>query len=275
MGMGGAGVALAGGASSLFLNPAGLARLRGSEFPRSASAAYGALLIGLDDGNDLTQSALAYAQSPGVGFSAARLQAGRLYSESALSAGFGAQALAGEDGKGRLLAGGQLEALSWDSAPSAADGGEIIEDLRGPTRWGVSVGVIYTLTARGGIQIPLGFAARRLNRPDASSSAPGTERLPVQSAFGLGAVGASALWGLDIEMSGRDVDVRTGAEWRSPSDLLRLRGGFRLEGLAYGANVTFGIGLRVTPAAALDYAVWIPVGGAGRRPHRVSLDLRF
>ena len=276
MGMGGVGAALSNGAASLWTNPAGLALLKDAEHPRSASAVYAPLASNLDDGNDLAQSMLAYAQSPGVGVAWKRLQAGRLYSENNLAAGYGWKALSGEEGKGRLLAGVKIEIVSWDAAPTAPSGGSVIENLNGPARMSVSAGLIYTLASRGGSHVPIGFAVRHLNRPDVSSAASKRpEQLPAQYLLGIGAVSEKALWGLDIEMSGRDVDVRTGVEWKAVSNALRLRGGFRLEGLAYGTNLTFGAGLRVSPSVSLDYAFWLPVGGTGARPQRVSLEYRF
>ena len=80
---------------------------------------------------------------------------------------------------------------------------------------------------------------------------------------------------MDIEMSGRDVDVRTGVEWKIASDALRLRGGFRLEGLAYGANLTFGAGLRASPSVSLDYAFWLRSAGRGNAPSASALNTVF
>ena len=120
MGMGGVGAAFSNGAASLFTNPAGLALLKDADYPRSASAAYAPIASNLDDGNDLTQSMLAYAQAPGIGLAWKRLQAGRLYSENILAVGYGWEAAtSGDEGKRRLLTGVKAEMVSWNAAPTA------------------------------------------------------------------------------------------------------------------------------------------------------------
>ncbi|MBT7099987.1 hypothetical protein HN937_21605, partial [Candidatus Poribacteria bacterium] len=117
-----------------------------------------------------------------------------------------------------------------------------------------------------------------INQPDVVSAASVVEeRLPVRTVFGIGAVSARALWAFDIALEREDVDVRTGVEWQAVPGSLFLRGGLRLEGLALGANLTFGAGVRVSEAVRADYAFWLPLVGVSETlgSHRVSIAYAF
>jgi hypothetical protein len=273
--LGGAGVAIVSDPDSLAINPAGLADAGANTQPRRLSASYGGLFLGLSDGRSISQSYLGYTTSPGVGASWKRLDAGGLYTEDRLAVGAGRRIAATN---GRLALGVTAEIMSWDTAPTLGASGGVVEDLGGPTTLGVTVGAMYTLTTTEDVRVPVGISLRHVNQPNvASESSQVAERLPVRTVFGIGAVGERALWAFDIAMEREDVDVRTGVEWQAVPGALFLRGGLRLEGLALGANLTFGVGMRVNDAVRADYAFWLPLVGVSETlgSHRVSIAYAF
>ncbi len=273
--IGGAGVAIVADPDSLAINPAGLADAGAGERTRRLSASYGGLFLGLSDGRSISQSYIGYATSPGVGAAWKRLDAGGLYTEDRLAVGAGRRIAAT---KGRLAVGATAEVMSWDTAPTVGASGGIVEDLDGPTRLGVTVGALYTLTTTEDVRVPVGVSLRHVNQPDiASESSEVAEQLPVRVVFGIGAVSDRTLWAFDIAMEREDVDVRTGVEWQAVPGSLFLRGGLRLEGLALGANLTFGVGMRINDSVRADYAFWLPLVGVSETlgSHRVSIAYAF
>ncbi len=283
--MGGAHVAIADGTESLAANPAGLAAARAEARRRRLSASYGGLYLGLSDGNQLTQGYMAYTSAAGRhggnGLAWKHTQGGGLYSEDSLAIGIARRlTLLGEaaDGTPRLSVGVQADVLRWDAAPTTGVAGNVLEDLSGPTRVGVIVGARYTLTATDAVRVPLGVVFRHVNEPDVASSASVVEEpVKLQTAFGIGAIGKRTMWALDIEMSRRNVDVRSGFEWEAHPDALWLRAGLRLEGLALGTNVTFGGGVSLRPSSRIDYAFWLPIGNITETVggHRISVVYAF
>ena len=53
----------------------------------------------------------------------------------------------------RLAIGAEVELMTWDTAPTVGASGAVVEDLGGPTRLGVTVGAIYTLTTTEGVRV--------------------------------------------------------------------------------------------------------------------------
>ena len=273
--IGGAGVAIVTDPDSLAINPAGLADAGAGEQSRSLSASYGGLFLGLSDGRSISQSYVGYAASPGVGAAWKRLDAGGVYTVERLPGGAARRIAATSD---RRAVGATAEVLSWDTAPTVGASGSIVEDLDGPTRLGVTVGAMYTLTTTEDVRVPIGISLRHVNQPNvASERSEVKERLPVRTVFGIGAVSDRALWAFDIAMERDDVDVRTGVEWQAVPGSLYLRGGLRLEGLALGANLTFGVGMRINESVRADYAFWLPLVGVSETlgSHRVSIAYAF
>jgi hypothetical protein len=283
LGLAGAGVATVRDTESLALNPAGLAWLPSMKGPderaQQVQATYGGLYVGLSDETALTQSLLAYAiGSPGaggLGIGWRRTQASSLYHEDRLAVGLSRRVRTGsEDAAGRLALGAAAELLRWDAAPTIGAAGNVVEDLAGPLRLGITLGAVYALSPN----VPIGVVFHHVNRPDVSSSrSRERERLPVRTALGMGAVGGRALWAFDIAVERDNIDVHTGVEWEAQPRTLFLRAGFRLEGLALGANLTGGVGLHVTPSVRVDYAAWIPAGNVQETwgSHRVSVVYGF
>lgn len=272
LGIGGAYVAIADDTDSLAVNPAGLGR-NTSERRQEVTASYGGLYLGLTEGAQFAQSFVAYTIAEqsfgGAGLAWKHSDAGGLYTEERVAVGVARRFGRGENK--RLSFGGKLELLRWDAAPTFDANGRVLEDLSGPVKADISVGAQFTLSDN----VPIGVAFQHLNRPNVAVV--GVERLPVQTLFGIGVRGERTLWAFDIQLERDDVDVRTGLEWEAHPEILFLRAGFRLEGLALGTNATLGAGLYLSSATALDYAAWIPVGGIQETwgSHRVSLSYTF
>lgn len=273
--IGGAGVAIVDDPDSLAINPAGLAAVGDDGRRQALSASYGGLFLGLSDGRSITQSYVGYAVAPGAGASWKHLDAGGLYTEDRVAVGAARSLRVAND---RLALGAEVEFMTWDTAPTVGAAGTVVEDLTGPKRLGVTVGAIYTLTTTEAVRVPVGIAVRHVNQPDVTSdSSEVEERLPVRTVFGIGAVSDRALWAFDIALEREDVDIRTGVEWQAVPSKLFIRGGLRLEGLALGSNLTFGVGVRVSEAVRADYAFWLPLVGVSETlgSHRVSVAYAF
>lgn len=259
LGMGGAGVALVNDTDAIAVNPAGLALLGAIETTNELSASYANLFVGLDDAR-IIQSYLAFAQSHpergGIGVAWKHLRADSLYSENRIALGVARRTRLGkgEAHRKRLALGVRVELLKWNSAPIVGVSGNILEDLEGPTRLAAAAGALVALSSR----VSFGVMFHHLNAPDVASQT--SERLPRQVVLGLGARGVRFLWGFEILLERQQVDVRTGIEWEAIPKTLTARGGFRLEGLGLGNNITSGASLHLNEAIRLDYAVWIPVG---------------
>lgn len=260
LGMGGVGVALVNDTDAIAVNPAGLALLGTTKTTNELSASYANLFLGLDDAR-ISQSYVAFAQSHpergGIGVAWKHLGADVLYSENRLALGVGRRTRLGkgEAHRKRLALGVRVELLKWDSAPTVGVSGNILEDLEGPTRFAAAAGALVALSPR----VFFGAMFHHLNEPDVASKT--SERRPRQVVLGLGARGERFLWGFDILLERQQVDVRTGLEWEAIPKMLSVRGGFRLEGLGLGNNVTLGSSLHPGGGATrLDYAVWMPIG---------------
>ena len=283
--MGGAHVAISGATESLAANPAGLASLGDNNLKNELSASFGGLYLGLSDGNSLTQSYVAYATAPGprtaTGLAWKRFHGGGLYSEDWLAVGAATRISlpgANPDEPPRLAIGAEAALLKWDAAPTIGAAGNVLEDLTGPARISLSAGARYMLTASESVRVPFGLVFRHVNEPDvASESSTVAEPVRLQSAFGIGAITARTTWAVDIGMSRRSVDVKTGFEWEAHPQTLFLRFGFRLEGLALGTKVTFGAGLALQPTTRIDYAFWLPVGNVMETwgGHRIGVVYAF
>ncbi|MBM3214509.1 hypothetical protein FJZ36_06310 [Candidatus Poribacteria bacterium] len=277
LGMGGASVAVVADTDSMAQNPAGLAELGAETSRRQVGASYAGLHVGLSDDTGIGQNHIAYAMSSpklgGAGLAWRRTQAGRLYSEDRV--GVGVARRVSERPSGRVLSVGvQGDVLFWDAAPTLTSSGAVLEDLSGDPRFSLSAGALFAL-APG---VSIGLALHHINQPNIVSDRSETDELqPVQTTFGIGARGARFLWTFDIVLELQDVDVRTGLEWLADQQRLALRGGFRLEGLGLGTNLTLGVGYRVAPSTRLDYALWLPIGTVQSTlgSHRVSATYDF
>jgi hypothetical protein len=266
MAMGGASTAVAGDADGLLVNPASIANLTASAMSEQAvqqlSATMASLHVGLSDETSITQNLLSYANAHpthgALGLLWKRLNVSRLYSENYVVVGFSRNfAFAAGSGR-RLTLGGGVKFLNWDTAPTIGANGEIVEDLPGRSLFSFDAGLILRPSAN----IPIALSVQNLNTPNvASAEAAVIENLPLRVTLGIGIVGEHSVWGMDVTFREREVDVKVGIEQAFNQGNLLLRGGFRLENLAWGTNLTLGGGYRLSEHLRIDYGFVFPIGG--------------
>ena len=264
--MGGAFTAIAEESDGLLVNPASIANLRHQPESRRSvqqvSATMAKLHVGLTDETSITQNLISYAYSRptqgALGLLWKRLSAGELYSENYLLVGASKSFDFGAKAKRRISLGGAVKVLDWDTAPTIGVDGAVVEDLPGRSRLAFDVGMIF----RPSPNIPIALALQNLNTPNiASASSSATENLPLQVMLGMGIVAKKVTWGMDLVFRESEVDVKVGIESQFYEESLVLRGGFRLENLAWGTNLTLGGGYRPFRSLRIDYGFLFPIGG--------------
>lgn len=264
--MGGAFTAIGDESDGLLVNPASIANLKhNAESHQSAqqlSATTARLHVGLSDETSITQNLISYAYSQpmrgALGFLWKRLNAGGLYSENYLLVGVSKSYGLGTKELRRISLGGAVKLLNWDTAPTIGADDAVVEDLPGRSRFALDVGMIF----RPSPKIPIALALQNLNTPNiVSTNSLVTENLPLQVMLGIGIVAKNSTWGMDLVFKESEVDVKVGIESRFYKDSVTLRGGFRLENLAWGTNLTIGGGYRPFPSLRIDYGFLFPVGG--------------
>jgi hypothetical protein len=280
--MGGAFTAIGEESDGLLVNPASIANLRHQpESRRSAqqlSATMARLHVGLSDETSITQNLISYAYSRptrgALGFLWKRLNVGELYSENYLLVGLSKSYDFGAKEKRRISLGGAVKLLNWDTAPTIGADGAVVEDLPGRSRLALDVGMIF----RPSPNIPIALSLQNLNTPDiASTNSVSTENLPLQVILGMGIVAKNSTWGMDLVFRESEVDVKVGIESQFYEESLILRGGFRLENLAWGTNLTLGGGYRPFKNLRIDYGFLFPIGGIRDTlgSHRFSIVYDF
>ncbi len=280
--MGGAYTAIGEESDGLLVNPASIANLSPrSESRQSAqqlSATMARLHVGLTDETSVTQNLISYAYclptQGALGLLWKRLNAADLYAENYLLIGASKSYTFGEKEKRRISLGGAVKLLNWDTAPTIGADGFLVEDLPGRSRFAFDVGMIF----RPSPNIPIALSLQNLNTPNiASASSIATENLPLQVMLGMGIVAKNSTWGMDLVFKQSEVDVKVGIESQFYDESLILRGGFRLENLAWGTNLTLGGGYRPLKSLRIDYGFLFPIGGiqgtAGS--HRFSIVYDF
>ena len=264
--MGGTYAAIGNESDGLLVNPASIANLRhDSESGQSAqqvSATTARLHVGLSDETSITQNLVSYAYSQptrgAVGFLWKRLDAASLYSEDYLLIGLGRSYDLGTESKRRISFGSAVKLLNWDTAPTIGADGLVVEDLRGRSRLALDIGMIF----RPSPNIPIALSIQNLNTPNiASSDSSSVERLARQVMLGIGIMTSKSTWGMDLVFRESEVNVKVGIESQFYEESLTLRGGFRLENLAWGTNLTLGGGYRPFRRLRIDYGFLFPIGG--------------
>jgi len=280
--MGGAFTAIGAESDGLLVNPASIANLthqpESHQAAQQLSATMARLHLGLSDKTSITQNLISYAYSRptqgALGLLWKRLNVGELYSENYLLVGLSKSYDFGAKEKRRISLGGAIKLLNWDTAPTIGADGAIVEDLPGRSRFAFDIGMIF----RPSPNIPIALALQNLNTPNiASASSIATENLPLQVMLGMGIVAKNSTWGMDLVFKQSEVDVKVGIESQFYDESLILRGGFRLENLAWGTNLTLGGGYRPFKSLRIDYGFLFPIGGirgtAGS--HRFSIVYDF
>ena len=277
MAMGGVSAAIGSDADSLLINPATLSNLPDGQDPayQQLLATTAVLHAELSDGTSITQNLLGYINkrtSPAaLGVLWKRLNVSKLYSENYVVVGISRSFALGER---RLSFGGDVKFLNWDTAPTIGANGIIVEDLPGRSLFSFDVGLVFRPSAN----IPIALSVQNINTPNiATRDSPVTENLPIWVTLGLGVFGQRSLWGMDVTFREREVDVKVGLEQTFNQGKFRLRGGFRLESLAWGTNLTLGGGYHVSERLRLDYAFLFPIGGIEETlgSHRFSVVYDF
>ncbi len=272
--MGGAFTAVGNESDGLLVNPA----LISSITSRQLSATMARLHLGLSDESAITQNLVSYAGSHfnkvALGVLWKRLNAGGLYSENYVVAGIAQSYEFGAEDKRYLALGASVKLLNWDTAPTFGADRRVVEDLPGSRSLSFDGGIIFRPSAN----IPIALSVQNFNRPDiASSESPATENLPRQVTLGIGILGVRSTWGMDLVFRQNQVDVGVGLEHEFKDGNLLLRGGFRLENLAWGTNLTLGGGYRPRKRVRIDYGFVFPIGGieATLGSHRFSIVYDF
>ena len=279
MGMGEAYAAFGGDGDIILMNPAGIWQI-----PRQLAVTYASLYSGLDDGSSIQQqlASYAYQQSPrnAFGFAWKRLAVSHLYTEDLYALAYARHAeLYKTTGEERTLrfaytVGGSVRLLRWDSAPTVSPDAQLIEDLSGPPKLALDLGVLVYPSEQASVALVF----QDLNQPDISSDqSESEERLPVRSRLGLSLNSQKVAWALDLLFKLRRTDLRMGMEWDVYPDHLKLRLGVQLQNLAWGANLMLGAGYSPTPAFRLDYAFMLPIQGVDSTwgSHRMSAVYDF
>ena len=280
--MGGAFTAIGDESDGLLVNPASTANLRHQPESRQStqqlSTTAARLHVGLSDETSITQNLISYAYSRptigALGLLWKRLNVGQLYSENYILVGLSKSYDFGADDIHRISLGGAVKFLNWDTAPTIGADGLVVEDLRGRSRLALDVGMIF----RPSPNIPIALSLQNLNTPNiASTNSIVTEQLPLQVMLGIGIVNQNSTWGMDLVFRENEVDVKVGIESQFYGDSLTLRGGFRLENLAWGTNLTLGGGYRPFKNFRIDYGFLFPIGGIRDTSgsHRVSIVYDF
>ena len=269
--MGGAFAAIANESDGLLVNPASISNLSTS---RQLSATMARLHLGLTDETSIAQHLISYANAGPrrsvLGLLWKRLNVSQLYSENYLVIGLGKGFVFGTEEERRLSLGTAVKLLNWDTAPTIGANGGIVEDLPGSSRFSLDAGVVF----RPSVNIPIALSVQNINTPNiASKTSRITEELPMQVTLGIGILGRRSTWGMDLVFNGNQIDVKIGIEQQFHDGKVLLRGGFRLENLAWGTNLTLGGGYRLSNSVRIDYGSVFPIGGIEDTygSHRVSI----
>ena len=277
--MGGASSAISNEVDSLLNNPAGLYKIKSQQLFATLANIY----AGLSDGSSITQNIVGYAYSqPEYGTAGLlwkRMAVSTLYSENIVGLGFSKSYVFGE--KKRVLAlGAVIKLLNWNVTPIIDSEGHILEELSGRTALSFDVGVILHPSTNTSIA----FCAQNLGQPDlASKNSNTSEKMPLNIKLGVGAklpkgtLTERTTWAMDLIFKSNQIDVKTGLERKFLDGQFLIRGGFRLENLAYGTNITIGSGFYPKPNFRVDYAFVFPIGNVlgTYGSHRVSVVYDF
>ena len=273
-GMGGASTAVAKEADGLLVNPASISNTSGQQF----SGTMAILHVGLSDETSITQNLVAYANSHpdrgAMGLLWKRLNVSQLYAENYVILGASKSYRIGGEHNRHFSVGVSGKLLNWETVPTLGANGAVLEELPGRSQLSVDMGFVF----RSSSNIPVAVSVQNLNSPGiASSSSPTSENLPLQTTLGIGILGKDSTSGMDLVFRRHEINVRVGLEYRLHGDKLLLRGGFRLENLAWGTNLTIGAGFRPREKMRIDYGFVLPNSGirATFGSHRFSIVYDF
>ena len=273
-GMGGASSAVTNEADGLLVNPASISNISAQQF----SGTMARLHVGLSDQTSITQNLVAYANSHpsrgAVGLLWKRLNVSQLYAENYVVLGVSKGYRIGRQTNRHISIGVSGKLLNWETVPTLGTNGAVLEDLSGRRQFSMDMGFVFQSRSN----IPIALSVQNLNSPGiASSSSSADENLPLQTTLGIGALGSSSVLGMDLVFSMREINLRGGLEYRLRGDKLLMRGGFSLENLAWGTNLTVGAGFKPRERMRIDYGFVLPNSGiqATFGSHRFSIVYDF
>ena len=273
-GMAGAYTAISAESDGLLVNPASLSNIKSQQ----VSATMAMLHLGLSDDTRIAQHLIGYANTYAkwgtIGLLWKRLNVSQLYSENQLVVGASREYRMGSGQNRNLSVGTSLKLLNWDTAPTFGMTGRILEDLPGRSQFSLDLGLVF----RSSLNIPIAVSVQNLNTPNlVTTLSPEIEELPLRTTLGIGILGQTSTWGMDLVFNRYQIDVKVGLEYRIKGNKLLLRGGFRLENLAWGTNLAVGAGFKPRDRMRVDYGIVFPIGGIQDTygSHRFSLVYHF
>ncbi len=275
MGMGEAFTAVADDTHAIYYNPAGLAKIKNSEF----ISQYGELHIGLSDKSSLTSSFAAYGQKlgsyGGLALSWINFSLANTYQENSMVLGYGFNPIP------KLLVGFSLKQLSRQYKPDfytensigesgRMDGGADPVFSHGYSKgvFSSDLGLLYQQS-----RYSFGLMVSNLNQPNIAFQ--GEERLEAKYKVGMAyKVERSKIIDVDLINSKYGVDIGVGGEF-CLLRVLNLRSGLvvgsqQLRNISLGASYVIS-GLRV------DYAFVYPLAGIKDiyGSHRLGLSFQL
>ena len=273
-GMGNALTAIANQADGILINPASISNIIGQEL----SATTALLHLGLTDQNSIRQDLLAYAnsvpQTGAIGFLWKQFNIESLYTEHYVVIGTSKNILLNKEKQKQIAIGSSVKLLSWNTAPTIGSNGKIIEDLPRKTKFSFDLGIII----RPSPNTPIALSIQNLNRPNiASNNSKVEENLPIVTSLGIGILSENFSGEMDLVFRQHEVNVYLGMEHQFDQGRFYLRGGLRLENLAWGTNLTSGVGYRPSNQVGIDYGLIFPIVGPQKTygSHRVSVIYDF
>ena len=273
-GMGNALTAIANQADGVLINPASISNIIGQEL----SATTALLHLGLTDQNSIRQDLLAYAnsvpQTGAIGFLWKQFNIESLYTEHYVVIGTSKNILLNKEKQKQIAIGSSVKLLSWNTAPTIGSNGKIIEDLPRQTKFSFDLGIII----RPSPNTPIALSIQNLNRPNiASNNSKVAENLPIVTSLGIGILSENFAGEMDLVFRQHEVNVYLGIEHQFDQGRFYLRGGLRLENLAWGTNLTSGVGYRPSNQVGIDYGLIFPIVGPQKTygSHRVSVIYDF
>ena len=273
-GMGNALTAIANQADGILINPASISNIIGQEL----SATTALLHLGLTDQNSIRQDLLAYAnsvpQTGAIGFLWKQFNIESLYTENYVVIGTSKNILLDKENQKQIAIGSSVKLLSWNTAPTIGSNGKIIEDLPRQTKFSFDLGIII----RPSPNTPIALSIQNLNRPNiASNNSKVAENLPIVTSLGIGILSENFAGEMDLVFRQHEVNVYLGIEHQFDQGRFYLRGGLRLENLAWGTNLTSGVGYRPSNQVGIDYGLIFPIVGPQKTygSHRVSVIYDF
>ena len=273
-GMGNALTAIANQADGILITPASISNIIGQEL----SATTALLHLGLTDQNSIRQDLLAYAnsvpQTGAIGFLWKQFNIESLYTEHYVVIGTSKNILLNKEKQKQIAIGSSVKLLSWNTAPTIGSNGKIIEDLPRKTKFSFDLGIII----RPSPNTPIALSIQNLNRPNiASNNSKVEENLPIVTSLGIGILSENFSGEMDLVFRQHEVNVYLGMEHQFDQGRFYLRGGLRLENLAWGTNLTSGVGYRPSNQVGIDYGLIFPIVGPQKTygSHRVSVIYDF